>query len=98
MPKRGKVIIELTDNKAAISNRISSIRADHNLSQHEIALDILGFPANRYRSYKYLRAPIKYSVGAKICEEFRICQKWIKQRPTRTKTKFISRRDFEYYQ
>lgn len=77
MTKYGKVVVQLPDQEVAICKRLKELRIKNSLNQSEIARDVLGIPPERYRSYEYYRAPIKYELADRICKEFGINQAWL---------------------
>jgi transcriptional regulator with XRE-family HTH domain len=63
-------------SEAAICKRVRDARLDTELSQVAFARRI-GMDSTQLAALEHCRAPLKYGIADRLCDEFDICQRWL---------------------
>ncbi len=66
----------LPQREIGICQRVRELRLALKWNQPAFAAE-LGISRERIASYEYAKAPIRYSVGKRLCERFRVNPKWL---------------------
>ena len=74
MPQLG--FSRLPIEEEVICLRLREVREDLRLTQEEFA-EKLGLTRERLASYEYARAPVRWSLGSKLCAVFHRSQRWL---------------------